>query len=652
MKRFISFLLVCLPFLVASAQGESRDNPIKVTGNMSTSLLGKPEFNTTTWFLVTSDAFDQGNLLNIMVSGGNYGDIIVSTVNGSCESENVFLTTEGLTVMKYLWDNSRGDLLVAISQDNAGGQVQFTITKANAGEVRRNALEAVLGENIVPAEAGNQVWYHYTATSDAIVKIQAFSFLSNVLDASGLVFCPKSLIDEGFRMQDGQEIYFQIENMGGEKFQITTSEIPVGHYSDKPLDITDLSLFKINIPVDPTASTDGAAQSERYWLYKASENGLLMWGTDDGAWTSGSWGASIVDQTTGKRLNTPLTAVQAGMVTYTISVEAGHDYLIAQTIGHAKTSRDVNVYVAFTTAKQGETKDDPMYLTLNEPFDMGRESSVTHYYLFTAPVNGHYTAMVHAGGQVRATTPRDGSWNIGRDYSNQELQMHVDNNIFLAQGESLLLEVTLTSDIDIHTNGSDASKPNYYILMTLNDSEDEKPARDGEEIVNAIVAQENTPYMIWQNGSEEYYPRYYSIKVPADTELEIKTQHSEAIGSPLCLAITLDDQHWNGVKYTNELISGTQDMRYVGRRYIVDAISEARVIYVYVEGVSFLYEGATWQYKLIAKEDKPADEGDQDAIHSTNVSATSAVLYGLDGRRLQHPVRHGFYISNGRKVIR
>lgn len=644
MKLFYTFLLLCSS-LLAFAQGESRENPIRVDASMTSNLLGQADANTTTWFLVPAEAFgSERNLLTVTVKGGNYGDIVVNPVNDPDASRFVFLKAEPTVTFKYLWTATLGDLLVSISQDNAGGTVSFDITKALAGETRQNAIPAVEGNNAFPQDAAQQAWFSYTASQDTLVVLSGTSVLDNITNIDGLIMATRSGVADGFRMRPGETYYFLLSNTGN-PFTLRFAPIPIGLYSDRPEDITGKSLFHLAIPADPNATKDGAEQSERYWLYRADQGGLLMWGTDDAEWTSGMWGVSVTDQTTGRRLGTPLTAIQAGMVTYTISVEAGHDYLIAQTIGHGK-ARQASVYLSFTAGQEGDSKDNPITLTLGQETDLGRVASTTRYYLFTALQEGVYTATIHAGGQVRATTPRDGSWNIGRDYSIQDRHMHIDDNIPLAQGETLLLEVTLTSDIDFHTNGQDASIPNYSILITRNGDQPAQQLREGEDMAHAIQAQPETPYAIGLNADDDNYPRYYAIEVPAGATLYVCTSHPEAISSPSCISFTLDDVHWStsALGITDSFLLSDDGSKKVGRQYVMQPTDEPRRLYLYVEGVSFLYEGASWFYTLQTEEEEVPDALDRLAVKGGDT-------YTLTGMKVSQPQRPGLYLRAGRKVV-
>ena len=645
MRKFLLFLAFCLLSSVSAfSQGESRENPILVSSDGSHSLLGKVDANTTTWFSISPSVFDRNNLVSASISGGNYGDIIFIPTAEGAPTETFFLTTSGRQQFKHLWDEAQGQLLIAVSQDGEGGKIDFTFTKAKAGEVRQNAVASNEGINIFTGNNySSEVWISFTSPREAMVYLQDASLVSNVLSADGIIVCMKDFVPGGFRLQEGQTCYFCLANTGSVSVNIRLTEIPVGYFSDKPLDITGLSSFVVDIPEDPNASSDSSAQSERYWLYRAEQSGILMWGSDDAEWTSGMWGAGFFDRTLGKRLNSPVTAQQAGMVTYTVPVEAGHEYLIEQVIGHGK-ARKANVYLVLKDGAQGDTRDNPIPLTLGESTDMGRVATTTRYYLFTAPKAGVYTAEIHAGGQVRATTPQDGSWNIGRDYDIQDRHMHIDRNIPLAEGESLLLEITLTSNIDFHVGDADASIPNYSILITCNNDEPtDEDVRDGVDIAHAIPATAGTVYEIWQNGSDGFYPRYYEVQVPAGQELVVTTQHSEAISSPSCISFTLDGQHWNNVEQVSTLVSSESTGKKIGRQYVVSAKDFARTIYLYVEGVSFLYENASWQYSLVSA----------DVIKATKESASSSttVLYDLQGRRMASPKHPGVYISSGRLVL-
>ncbi len=646
MHRFYTLLFMLCSFLFAFAQGESRENPIRVDSNTSFELLGAPDVNTTTWILVPQEAFEATDLLTIKIGGSNYGDMTFLPVNLPDQAHTVFMTSADNRLVKHLWKEEQGDLYIAISQDNAGGTASLSFSKAKLGEVRQNALQAQLGLNQIPADTAGEVWYTFTSEVDTMVYLST-SVTGNILDTDGHIFGGASQALNGFRMRAGSTVCFSVSKTGIGSFTISQGAIPEGEYADRPIDITSQSAFTFDIPIDPKATTDGAEQSERYWLYRAEKSGLLMWGTDDKAWMEGMWGVAVTDQTTGKRLGTPLTHTQAGMLIYTVNIEAGHDYLISQVIGHAKSSRTVNVYVTFNAGQQGDSKDNPIPLTLNELLDMGRNASTTHYYSFTATADGVYTAEVHAGGQVRATTPQDGSWNISRNYDIQDRQMHIDSNIPLGAGETLLLEVTLTSDIDIHTNGSDAGIPNYSILITLNGEQPSHEIREGEDIAHAILAVEGDSYAVMQSSDEAYYPRFYALQVPAGATVLLTTQHDDAISSPACLNFTLDGQHWNDVAYSETLLTNESTNKKTGRLYTLTPTAEARTIYVLVEGVSFIYEGAVWGYTLQGG----GSENTIRSIHHLMSDEGHRATYTLSGHQAGSVHTSGIYVRNGRKFV-
>lgn len=644
MSRIYPLLFMLCSFLSAFAQGESRENPIRVSSGTTVSLLGAPDQNTTTWLLVPQEAFATTDLLTVQVGGTCYGDMTFLPALLPDQARTVFLTSADSRLVKYLWKEEQGDLYIAISQDNAGGTATLSFSKAKPGEVRQNALQAQLGANPIPSGVASEVWYAFTSEVDTMVYLST-SVSGNILDTDGHIFGSSSQAINGFRMRAGGTVCFCVK-ASVVSFTISQGAIPEGEYADRPIDITSQSAFTFDIPVDPNATTDGTEQSERYWLYRAEKSGLLMWGTDDKAWMEGMWGAAVTDQTSGKRLGTPFTHTQAGMLIYTVNVEAGHDYLISQVIGHAKSSRTVHVYVTFSAGQQGDSKDDPIPLTLGELLDMGRSASTTHYYSFTASVDGVYTAAVHAGGQVRATTPQDGSWNISRNYDIQDRQMHIDPNIPLRAGETLLLEVTLTSDIDIHTSGEDAAVPNYSILITLNGEQPSHEAREGEDVAHAIPAVEGQPYAVMQSSDETYYPRFYVLQLPAGVTAVLSTQHADAISSPACMSFTLDGQHWGGdaVPYTETLITDASTGKKTGRLYTLAPSAEDRTVYVLVEGVSFLYEGAVWSYTL-------QSGGGEDAIHHLMADEDRTATYTLSGHRAGRSHPAGIYVRKGRKFV-
>lgn len=636
LKHTIALFIAILGFATtANAQGETRETAIPITEACTKPLMGEADKNTTTWFVIEPASFADNDLVTVSVNGNNYGDIIF--YEEGAQSEMTMIGADKGSSAKKLWITKNQPVYVAVTQDGPGASASFVLSVANPGETRFNAIAISDGDNEVNSDC-TPVWCAYTATASKVISIKATASVGNAIDFEGHNVCMANDMLNGFRMQEGSTVYFPV-NSNAASVTIELSDPQEGYYSDMPLNITGKSEFTIDLPSDPNASKDSSAQSERYWLYEADKSGFLMWGTADKDWQEGMWGCGINDTTTHKRLNTPETKIQAGMITYTIPVETGHVYLISPTVCYSKTARTVTLYTTFVEPQVGDTKDNPVALNLGESCDLGRVVSLTKYYAYTAQKAGTYTATVHAGGQVRATTPQDGSWNIGRDYTNQELQMHIDDEINLSAGETLLLEVTLTSDIDIHTSGSDASKPNYSILITLNeDNGDPKPeAREGEGIDHAIEAQEGEAYTVMLSSDEGYYDKYYKVVLPANDTLIVTTTHPEAISSPACVNFTLDGMKWNVVKSQSIFIKSEDGSKNIGRQYAVEPADTERTIYIEVDGVSFLYEGMTWSFAIIE------GQGEADAIPSIASEAASAI-YTLQGVKVDSMSTPGVYV--------
>lgn len=627
------YLLLCLltaAFTTAMAVGETRQNAINITSGSTHELLESAETNITTWFCINSSVLGANDLVTVALDSKNYGDITFYWNDETSSDEMYFISgpDEDKTVKK-LWTISDGKLYIAIGQEGEGGKATFSFSKAKPGETRYNAIDLTTGDNKVSTDL-TTVWYKYTYTeteSKQIVVTSNGCVLGAAQTLEGKNICPANLLDAGFRMVEGETFYLPVSNSDANAtVTIALEEIQPGYYSDYPIKATGVSSFILDIPADPSASTDSSAQSERYFQYVADKDGLLMWGTGDSNWVEAAYGCVVRDVTDEKTLNTPLTEFTAGMITYTIPVIAGHTYLIDQSVAHTKQARQVTVYVMYKEPQQGDTKDNPFSLKLSETFDLGRKTATTKYYRFTATAAGIYTATIHAGGQVRATTPQDGSWNIGRDYSIQELQMHIDKEITLAAGESLLLEVTLTSDIDIHVDGSDSTKPNYSILITKNDGP-EPEHREGDGVKNAIIAEQGKPYPLYQSSAEDFYEHYYKIDVPANHSLIIVSNHPEAISSPSFINFTLDGNNWNEVKNTITIIRNVAGTKTIGRRYATTPIDEDRTVYVETDGISFLYEGATWT-PILVEMPIPGDANGDGEVSVTDIVTVANMILG------------------------
>lgn len=479
MKQFyiLLFALLTTVCTTATAVGDKRSDAINVTAEGIYQLLGKKDANTVTWFCIDSSVLGGKDLVTAKIEGNNYGDISFYWNDDEDSNESYMIGgSAGIeinpTVKKY-WSITGGKLYVAIYQSDESGTVDFSFTTAKPGETRFNAVDISLGKTTVETSL-TKIWYKYTAQSSKQVIITSQNCtLGSAVGIDGRIVCHANLLEAGFRLTEGDEIYFPVNYANASSvITIVEEDIKPGHYADYPIDATSLESFVLDIPGDANASTDSSGQSQRYFQYTAAKSGFMMWGTDDASWIEGMYGCMVRDLTDKRTLNTPLTAINYDMLTYTIPVTEGHTYLIEQIVAHTKNARQATVYVIFIEPNKGDTKDNPIELSLNSSLDLGRTITTTKYYTYTAAEAGVYTATIHAGGQVRATTPHDGSWNITRDYSYTDLQMHIDDEITLAAGDALMLEVTLTSDIDIHANGSDSSKPNYYILITKNGATD------------------------------------------------------------------------------------------------------------------------------------------------------------------------------------
>lgn len=641
---FLTLLLSTFFVATASATGESRSNPINVTQAGKVILYGAEETTTDTWLCINETALGENNMIVFAFSGGHYGDVTFYDGNSSTPLETIAIGGENPTTVKKYWDAESTKMYICISQDGPNGSVMLSFATAKQGETHNNAVSARIGSNIVSKNA-ETVWYKFTANEKKVYTFDVKNCtISNILNADMRISSPANLASAGVAMSAGETVWFNVTDFSAgvsPTIVITAIEIKAGDEPDNAIDATNLSQFIFSVPADPNASeNNGAAQTEHYFTYTASKSGFFQWGTTDESWVKGMFGCTVRDVTEGKNLDTPKKETLDNFVIYTIPVIAGHTYLIEQTIGHTKSARDITVFVSFEEATNpGDLPENPIILKLNSKEDLGRVISTTKYFSFTATEAGVYTATVHAGGQVRATTPHDGSWNITRDYSNTELQMHIDDEITLAAGDVLSLQVTLTSDLDIHTNGSDASKPNYYILITKNAGSNVPGVRDGEDIEHAIIGEPDKAYDLYQSSDEDYYDRYYKVVVPANATLYVTTSHDPTIGNPKPINFTLNGKTWNDVKYTTTDIKDSEG-KFLGCKYECATSAEERVIYIETDGVSFLYEGATWSYTI---------DGDVTAIGSIAIDA-NAEIYSISGTKTSRITKPGLYIVNGKKV--
>lgn len=645
LHQFIAaIMLMTMPY-AAMADGESRNNPITVSGQGTFSLFGKADANTTTWFSIDTAMFSSADMLYLKVSGKNYGDVAFFSQESDAPLE-MFLTgsQDGTSSeIKKVWNNSMGTLYVAVTQDNSGGTATFSFRNALPGETRQNAIQAQMGSNNGTSSMRN-VWFSFTAPEEKVYSLKTQSHVGSIVDAQGHTVSTASTLLSGERMAEGQTIYFQLQVFTDIAFSIESREIEPGYYSDYPLDITEQSQFQVFLPEDPNATNNSSDQSERYWIYTAEKSGSFMWGTADATWVSGMWGCMVRDLETGKALNTPKTAIMSGMVTYTIAVEEGHSYLIAQTVAHTK-ERNVTVYTIYNEPELGDTRDNPITLALDTKTSLGRTTTNARYYSFTAPSDGIYTAEVHAKGQVRATTPDDGSWNIGRDYSIQDMQMHTDSSIGLKAGQVLLLTVTISTDLDIHVDGSDSSIPDYYILVSRNSDLTQTESKEGEDLEHAIIPLQNAGTALQLTSDEGYYIHYYKVTVPAGDTLIVTTAHNQAVSSPDCIAML--NQDGESITCISEFTEDPASGLKTGRFYTLDPSETEIAVFIATYGVSFLYEGATWSYSL---KTGSTNTGIQTSLPEAQ---SIGVMYHLNGMRANHSSSKGIIIrGDGRKLFR
>lgn len=595
------------------SRGESRSTAILISGNVEEELLGKESigkeyfYNTTTWFLLDSNALSEMGIMTIKLSGGLNGEVALFAAD-SADPVKAYGIGGGSGMLPV---NSTIDFdiapqehtyYVAITQDNVGGKVAFTFSTVTPGQTMGSAIEATLGAN--EAIAGN--WYKYTHNASEMVSI---TNVSTVYQADGGLVAMGADVTSGFRMSDGQTVYFQANG----NFVIKASEIPVGTVADNPLilelDENGRGQFKFMLSGSDSDAT-------RYIKYVATQTGSLMYGTNNSQVLEMAFGSSVIDLTTGKRITVAQRLETYGYFTYTFPVVADHEYLIEQTL--ANNVGTVIFSVVFTPAAEGEVLDMPITLPYGEAYDLGRKASAAKYFCFVAPEAGDYQLIVNAQGYVRRYLADGSSYSIQRDYAGGT-DFH-NEVVTLAKNEKLLFSVEATADIEHLAGGvQDFFIANYFAACKL------IAEGDGTAIERAIPASESTAYAVGK------MPLWYGpITVPADERFTLSAVLKKASNNDAVAYITDEQGQWinneSSINYDADGLTHTYTMR---------PSSSERQIYILTSPVA---EGAYWYF-----DDEPSS-----ITSVTKQCKGTEVRYNLLG---QPSSGRGVVVVSGKKYL-
>lgn len=443
-------------------EGSTRNKAIVITSDCTKQLLGKAKegddfFNVYTWFKIERGSQADKNLLSVAMSGDN---MTILTLYKNDETDALASYSMGdvsgmlapNSTVLFDIDLTTNDYYISIMQDDINGVATFAFQKTSEGQTIGSAIEAYLGVN--SSVAGN--WYKYTHNGDDIITI---SNVALVVDANKKNVAIGDDVKDGFRMREGQTVYFQANSS---EFMIATSEIPVASESTNPLVIT---LDKDSFAQFSFTLNGSASDTRRYMKYTATADGLFMYGTDNKKVIDTAFGSTVRD-ITNEGSSSPVSVIQKyessyGMFIYQWQVKEGHTYLIEQTL--VNNLGLVTFMATFTEAAEGESLNKAIALTLNQPFNLGRKEAPAKYFKFTANEDGEYLLSANVAGLVHVYG--EDEHNISKDYENGT-DFH-NEVIALTAGQTLLFSVAPSSNIEHLSVGiQDFFIPNYYVVIS------------------------------------------------------------------------------------------------------------------------------------------------------------------------------------------
>lgn len=561
--------------LEADEQGAVRANAIVIATNGTQDLLGIARvgddyFNKVTWFKLDKAALSDKKLVSVALDGGNQTEVALY-INEESDPIKTYAMGSGSgmlatnSTVQFDIDLTANDYYIAINQDDVNGKATFTFHDVVPGQSIGSAIAATLGDNT--SVAGN--WYKYTHTGDNMIVVTNTNL---VVDANeGNVASGEDILD-GFRMQDGETIYFKA-NSGS--FKVESKEIETGLIAEKPIVITvdeeGLGMFSFNLK-------GSASDTYRYMEFTAPSDGSFMYGTTNAKVIQTAFSASVKDITDPEKPKA-MTIVQReedfgeAMFVYSWNVVEGHKYAIEQTLQNNLGT--VNFNVAFAEAQAGESVNKAIAIELNTPIDLGRKEAPIKYYKFTATEAGDYALSVNMTGSVRVYG--ESEYNVQKDYANGT-DFHNDV-VTLAAGESLVFSVTPSADIE-HISGGvqDFFIPNYYAVVFKADE-----IVEGVCIESPATAEENS-----ENYVDTFNMWYGPVTVEAGKELCI-IANIEATSND-CAALYLTNEKGQWYNLDTQITSTIDGAKQI---YKLAASEESRIVYIMSSGLT---AGGSWHY--------------------------------------------------------
>lgn len=601
--------------IVQPKEGEARSTAIPVTGEGSFGLHGKPSigtdyfYNVTTWFRVDAAATEGRNQMSVTLSGGCSGEVAL-WAEGQADPVKAYGIGKG-TGMKPLDSTVDFDITpgqsyyVAITQDNVGGAAAFAFRTLDPGQTKSTALEAVLGQN----DAVEGYWYRYTHSGEAMMI--AITGVSTIYNQNDGFVAAGGDVSTGFRIKDGETIYFQA---GGSSFTIRTVTISEGMTPDMPVILTlgadgsGMFGFQLN---------GSESDVTRYIQYTATASGTLMYGTDHKMVIEMALGATVTDRTTGRSVTVVQQKQNFGIEYYTYAwqVTAGHTYLIEQTLEGNLGS--VTFMATFEPAAQGEVLDNPIPVSLAEACSLGRRQAFVKYFCFTAEEEGTYLLSAHVQGYVRYYDEAGASTAVPKDYANGT-DFH-NETFTLAAGEKLVFSVEPGADIEHLSVGiQDFFIPDYFVTVNRIDAPGQSFAQP-EALVECELY-DLTPTNTW----------YGPVVIPAGERFEIHVFDTES-NAGAAVFFTNEKGQWIN---TEEAIQYSTDAQ--SHTYTILPAKVDRTVYLMSCGFT---TGGFWFW------------GDPETgIQAVGSPQDAAPMFNLAGQKITGQP-HGIVISGGRKVL-
>lgn len=591
--------------LTPAAEGSTRNKAILISEPCTQPLLGKARegddyYNTTTWFRLAKGTFPDMKLLSVTIGGGNttYISLFKDGVDDPLTSYSMgegsgMLPFDSKVLLDI--DLSSADYYVSITQDDVNGTATFAFSKALPGMTIGTAIEAHLGSNFsIPDN-----WYKYTHSGDNMISI---SDVTRVVDERRGNVAVGEDVYYGFRMGDGQSVYFQATSTS---FDITASEVKTGTVPDKPIVIT---LDSDNLAQFSFSLHGSTSDVRRYMLFTAPANGEFMYGTSHPKVIDVAFGSTVRDVTE-PDASSAVSVIQKlesdyGMFIYKWEVKAGHSYLIEQTL--VDNLGDVEFLATFTAAHEGESIEQPIMIELGCAEYLGRVESSARYFKFTAPESGDYLLTAFVSGRVHVYG--EDEYNVPKDYTNGT-DFHKDI-ITLSAGDTFLFSVAPSANVDnISGEANSFFVPDYYVVI----HKDKLPGTD-----------KGSPLDISESSStsaDASCTWYGPITVPADKTLKVVSIPEKANDLRTSVFFVNEKSQW--IASDSQIYQSTSPYYHI---YTLAPQSSERVIYL----MSNPFAGkSTWYY----------------TFETPNLTSVSGI-------QTNTATQASKYLHNGRVVIR